>query len=365
VSGTVYGILGVSQDGGGGWFISLAALDVSDLDPPYTGWNVMTNAQWMDSLDCSGSEPSWSCIYYVPPEGGAGSPTGLIFPFQSGTWAKYGPEGVHHDGPNGMLPGDSAVDFMGDDAWSGSMGPYAYAAAAGTVVAGCNGAHQGGIVISGPSGRFMYFHLLPAQPKMAIGTQLAQGELIGSLAYGSWDDSPCGISNINSATGFHLHFAFLPSGGFLQMGGCALNLSTQNWLCGTQTIAVNGAINNGGNVGPAPTVTPGGPTVTPGPPGPVIAEGGEHIWNGLIDGGISLINNTANKILPAHSPSNQLQTALDSIWPTFMDFAGMINGLNMLWIIPGVSIYGLILSVELVRWIYVIYRWIVGLLPMP
>jgi hypothetical protein len=37
----------------------------------------------------------------------------------------------------------------------------------------------------------------------------------------------------------------------------------------------------------------------------------------------------------------------------------------MVWVLPGLIVWGIMLTVEIVRWIYVGYRTIVRLLPMP
>jgi hypothetical protein len=364
VTGNIYGLLGADSDGAGGWYVSLSAL--TGISPPYTGWDLLVDGQWMGSLHCTGTDPAWTCDYYQPgPSIEAQNATGLIFPFSSGSWARYGEQGIHHD--NGqMLPNDSAVDFKGDDAWNGSMPPYVYAAAAGTVISHCNGAHNGGIVVSGASGKFMYFHLLPGQAKMAVGTSIAQGEQIGSLAYGNWNDSPCGISTINSATGYHLHFAFLPSGGYFQIGDCSLDLASQNWLCGTSTIYPGGQLNNGGHIGPGPTPGPGTPTAIPGAtptPGGNGSEGGEHIWNGLITGFVTGLSNMVQRIFPAHA-SLGLSTWVDNTYTTISDFTFIFAASGLVWIVPSLICYGIIMTLEALRMVYALLRLIYGLFPM-
>jgi hypothetical protein len=361
VTGNIYGLLGADSDGAGGWYVSLSAL--TGISPPYTGWDLLMDGQWMGSLHCTGTEPAWTCDYYQPaPPIGYQSATGLIFPFASGTWARYGEQGIHHD--NGqMLPNDSAVDFKGDDAWSGSMPPYVYAVASGTVISHCDGAHNGGIVVDGPSGKFMYFHLLPGQAKMAVGHSLAQGEQIGNLAYGNWNDSPCGISTINSATGYHLHFAFLPSGGYFQISDCSLDLASQNWLCGTDTIYPGGQLNNGGHIGPGPTPGPGTPTAIPGAtptPGGNGSEGGEHIWNGLITGLINGMNDAVQRILPKHTLIG-LSDWIDNTYTLLSDYMFIIAASGLVWIVPSLICYGIILTLESMRLSYAIWRLVVGL----
>ena len=371
ISGNVFGIINAQADGSGGWFISL--VNIVGIDSPYTGWSALANGQWSDSMDCVGTEPTWTCSFYnpTPAIGGSG---GLVFPWESGTYAIYGQEGIHHDVncPGGCaLPGDDAVDFVsGDSLGSSAMPPYAFAAEGGTVTWSCQGAHNGGLIISGASGKLMYFHLAPGQSAFTIGSTFQQGEEIGRLAYGTFDDSPCGWAS-QGATDYHLHFAWSPSGTTFSMGGCILDLNTQNWVCGTDTIHILGHLINDGGSSPAPTptgptVTPGGPTVTPGPgPGPGPVVGGEHIWNGLISAVINFINGNAAAILPHHTSSPLLANAVNNAWKTIMDFGWMIQSLQMIYIIPALIVWGIMLTVEIVRWIYVAYRTIVRLLPMP
>jgi hypothetical protein len=367
-SENVYGVISAQTDGSGGWYVSL--VNIVGVDSPYTGWDALANAQWTGSLDCSGTEPTWDCEYYTPAAvtGGSG---GLVFPWQSGTYAIYGQEGVHHDvncTGGCALPGDDAVDFVsGDSLGSGAMPPYAYAAQAGTVIWSCQGAHNGGIILSSSNGKFMYFHLAPGQSAFTLGTTFQQGEAIGRLAYGTFNDTPCGWAS-QGASSYHLHFAWVPSGNTFLMGGCILDLATQNWLCGTTTIGVLGHLMNSGNTSPGPsqpTPTPGGPTVTPSPNpvGPTV--GGEHIWNGLISAVVDFIHSQASAILPTHTVNTSISDAVNNAWSTIMDFGWMVNSLNMIWIMPGLIVWGIMLTIEIVRWLFVAYRTIVRLLPAP
>jgi hypothetical protein len=361
VTGSVYGLLAADTDGSGGWYISLSAL--TGVIAPYTDWEVLTNSVWMSSLHCTGAEPSWTCIYYSPSNSmNAQNATGLVFPWQSGSWARYGNAGIHHD--NGtMLPGDSAVDFFGDDSWNGSMPPAVYTAAAGTVISHCDGAHNGGIVVKGASGSFMYFHLMPGQSKMAVGTSLQQGERIGELAHGSFNDAPCGSAS-QGANAYHIHFAFLPSGSFFQIGGCSLDLGSGSWLCGTSTIFPGGDLPNGGEPGPGPTPGPGTPTITPGGPTltpvPAGGEGGQHIWNGPLTALVGFFNTVPPKIFPTHTPIG-LYEWFDRIYTVITDFAWLIVRSGLVWMVPGITVWGIIVTLELVRWIYAAWRLLAGL----
>jgi hypothetical protein len=362
-------VIDAQTDGSGGWYVSL--VNIVGIAAPYTGWDTLANGQWMGSMDCAGSEPTWSCDFYTPASvfGGTG---GLVFPWQSGTYAVYGRSGVHHDKDctgGCALPGDDAVDFVsGDTLGSSAMPPYAYAAQAGTVTWSCQGAHNGGIIISGAS-KLMYFHLVPGQAAFVKGTTFQQGQQIGRLAYGTFDDTPCGWAS-QGATEYHLHFAWVPSGNTFSMGGCILDLSTSNWLCGATTIGLLGHLQNAGGSSAAPTqsgptVTPGGPTITPWPGQIGSAVGGEHIWNGIIQAVIDFIHTQAGAILPAHTSSTTLSDAVNNAWNTILDFGWMVQSLQMIWVLPGLIVWGIMLTVEIVRWLFVGYRMVIRLFPVP
>jgi hypothetical protein len=93
--------------------------------------------------------------------------------------------------------------------------------------------------------------------------------------------------------------------------------------------------------------------------------GGEHIWNGLISAVINFINTNASHILSAHEQSPTLAFAVDNLWNAVMSFGYMIQALQMIWILPALLIWGVILTIEAVRWLFVAYRTIVRLFPMP
>lgn len=371
-SENVYGVINAQADGSGGWYISL--VNIVGVDSPYTSWDALGSGAWRGSMDCTGTEPTWTCDYYHPsPPPGGGDATGLVFPWAPGTFALYGSKGIHHD--NLMFAGDDAVDFLGDDTLQSSMPPYMYAPATGTVTWSCQGPHNGGIILDGPSGKFMLFHLEPNQAAFQLGTSFYQGQQIGKLAYGTFDDTIapyyCGSASEN-ATEYHVHFAWMPSGTTLSMGGCILDLSSANWLCGTTTIAPTGSgrIMNGGGSSPpptpsGPTITPGGPTLTPVPGQVGSAGGGDHIWNGLIQAVVDFIKTNAANTLGVHTPSPSLALAVDTLWNTTMSFGYMIQALQMTTIIPTFMIWGLILLIEGIRWVYVAYRYVVRLFPMP
>jgi hypothetical protein len=114
-----------------------------------------------------------------------------------------------------------------------------------------------------------------------------------------------------------------------------------------------------------PTVTPGGPTITPWPGQIGSAVGGEHIWNGIIQAVIDFIHTQAGAILPSHTSSTTLSDAVNNAWNTILDFGWMVQSLQMIWVLPGLIVWAIMLTVEIVRWLFVGYRMVIRLFPMP
>jgi hypothetical protein len=285
------------------WNISIDNLiNVSD---PYNDWNILENVAWAWSVVCSGSEPTWTCAYYVlPAQGGGEQSTGLRFPWKTGYSALYGVSGVHRDtSPATLLPGDYAVDFVGQDSVSYSMPPLAVAAANGTITNVCTDKTSIAIRVDGGPVILAYFHLALGQ-SFSEGERITQGQVIGSLAYGTFSGG-CGTTHQQSDQ-YHLHFAFLPtSSGYLEIGGCVLDLSSQNFVCNSNTYASLSYIPNGGSISNPSTPTPGAgtPTAIPGLPNPpATGGGGPHIWDGIVSAIVSFNVNTISQYLPTQNP---------------------------------------------------------------
>lgn len=354
----VYAATALDAKTGGGWYISLAHLH--DVDAPYDDWNAEGDADWLGSVLCTGADPSYTCEYPDFSDDFLSSSTsGLLFPWQGGTWALYGISGVHEDNcePGCVLPNHKAVDFVGADNWGpDSMPPYVYAVAGGTVNWKCEGEHNAGIRVQSKEDlAFVYFHLLPGQAKLAVGTVLSRGENIGMLAHGPFDDTGVGCGYASQGENqYHLHFEFVPDGDYFEIGGCVLDIPTGQFLCGTQTIHPNEHILNNGGSSPLPTVTPGGPTVTPGP-GDGGTEGGEHIWNGLISTITTWINSVVSTVMPVHEDWG-LVDYVDNIGDFLQDFAWLLAASDLFWILPTMLVLGLIGTLEAVRVVYALIR---------
>ena len=268
------------------WNVSV--VNLVDVDPPYDEWDLETNAVWSWFVECTGEVPTWSCDYYVPPAGG-GSTT-LRFPWRTGYSAIYGIYGVHSGAR--MISGSSGVDFFGNDDFSTSMPPQAVAVADGRIASVCNDGTSIAILVEGGPIPVAYFHLEAGQ-SFSEGQYVTQGQVLGQLKHGTFAGS-CGWAAQTSAQ-YHLHFVFLPtSPGYLEIGGCVLDLSTQAFVCNGVTYTKLQAIPNGG--GTSNPSNPGAPGSGSNPSG-----GGAHIWDGIVAAIVSLNSDTIAPNLPEQS----------------------------------------------------------------
>lgn len=283
-------ISGVDTD----WNISITNL--VDVDPPYEEWTMEDNSRWAWSVDCTGEEPTWSCDYFDPPP--AGGSTSLRFPWQTGTTARYGIFGVHA-GAN-MISGSLAVDLVGGDSMgSNVMPPVVYAASSGYISSICSDGTSMAIRMDGGPVPLAYFHLDLGQ-SFTVGQAFSQGAPIGSLRYGSFNLAVCGWAN-QEADQYHLHFVFMPtSPGYLEIGGCVLDLDTKAFVCDGSTYHVLNWLPNGGGSSPIGTPVPG---ATPDPRDPYApVQGGAHIWDGIVNAIVSLSADRVSQYLPAQDP---------------------------------------------------------------
>ena len=215
-----------------------------------------------------------------------------MFPFRNN--AQYGPKGVHNAGygTSGLV----AVDLVGgDDMGVGIMPPNVYAADKGTVDYVCTDAIQTAVRThnSATGDYFIYAHMR-TNSSLVEGHSFAQGEMMGSLKYGTFDDT-CGYASQN-ATQYHVHWAFAPKAGKFQVGSCILTVSTQTWACGStvvhtgQFLAAGGGFVAGGEGGSG--TSGAGSTVVSDP----------TFWDYILNGFLSIVDNGILKLLPEHNP---------------------------------------------------------------
>jgi hypothetical protein len=346
----IYGIADASNSTGD-WIISVANL--VNVIAPYTDWNFEDNAGWSRSLVCVGSDPVWTCSLYQPDLSSiGGEPSGLLWPWRPGTSAIYGIAGIHGVG-SGWLPGSLAIDFVGKDTWgSDSMPPIAYGAADGVIDWNCFDVHSAGIIVdSGSYGRIMYLHLNKADTTaLAKGSRVYAGRPISSLTYGSFNDT-CGKAD-QQADQYHLHFAAVPVNGYIMIGGCQINTNTGNILCGTTNYKILSRIPNGGNSTTA--TNPGASGGDVNGYSTTAALGGEHIWDGLVNGILDVANNIST-IFPEHQ-SLDLSGKIASAATQIISLVMFANSLQLFYMTPTFIILGVLISIEVIRWL--VQMWI-------
>lgn len=360
-NGNVYAITDATN-GSGDWAISI--VNLAGVDSPYTNWNFENNAAWAGSVTCSESG-TWSCDYYVPPISG-GENGALLFPWRPGTRANYGVGsgtscqggqltgvggGIHCG--TGYIPNSLAVDFVGNDNWGADVMPaIAYASESGTVTYVCRDANNIGVRIEGAH-KLYYLHLSP-NLNIQQGQAITAGHEIGPLVYGTFQNVQCGWAQQTNST-YHLHFAFeRPTSDYFEIGGCILHISTGQWVCGTNSIGVNGFLTNNGESNGAVVPTPE-PGTTPEPGGgSAPALGGEHIWDGVV-GGVVDIASSFRDVFPIHD-SISLDTKIVSAFDQIFALIVFVNSLQLFWLYPTFVIMSIVTSIEIVRWVVAMWK---------
>jgi hypothetical protein len=140
-----------------------------------------------------------------------------------------------------------------------------------------------------------YFHFDAGQ-SFSEGQTVSQGQVLGQLKYGPFIYNPiyhCGWGVQNSDQ-YHLHFVFMPTTpGYLEIGGCVLDINTEAFVCNGSTYAPLSWIPNGGGIS-----DPGDDD----PPGSIPAGGGSHIWDGIVNAIVSMGVDTVSQYLPQQKP---------------------------------------------------------------
>jgi hypothetical protein len=278
----IYAVTDISGSGTT-WNVSL--VNLVDVTYPFSDWNQEDNAVWAWFVVCEGTDPTWSCDYYDLPEGGTAGDEKLLFPWQIGKSALYGVMGVHRD-TNSIITGSYAVDFVGGDTMGANvMLPNVIAVTGGTITNVCSDGISMAIRVDGGPVAVAYFHFDTGN-EFTAGQTIVKGQVLGSLKYGPFVGLHCGWG-AQAADQYHLHFVFLPtSSGYLEIGGCVLNLSTENFVCNSNTYAPLTYIPNGGG-------TPDDP--------PIPGSGGVHLWDGIVDLFVKLSTNTVSQYLPTQT----------------------------------------------------------------
>jgi hypothetical protein len=263
------------------WNISI--VNLVDVAPPYDTWDLETNVAWAWFVQCEGEDPTWVCTYYEAPAGGS---VGFRFPWRSGYGMLYGILGVH-SGAN-MVPGSSAVDFVSGNTMGSTAAPDTVIAAGdGVITSVCSDGVSMAIRVDGGPVPLAYFHFQTGQA-FSEGQVISKGQVLGTLRKGSFGPAVCGWA-VQQSDQYHLHFVFLEtSSGYFEIGGCVLNMDTENFICNGNTYPTLTWLPNGGNSGSGETEGEEG----------THAGGGAHIWNGIVAAIVSLSDDIAGEVLP-------------------------------------------------------------------
>ena len=358
--------------------ISLAGLDVEDPTDTST-WDVY-NAIWFgtaiarDNLDSSytvglqGSATYTTLLgessFSIPTAGDLGGGSGgswIWFPWRIGSQANYGRLGVHNASST-LLPGWKAVDFVGGSTYGDSIYQnLIYGAKTEPIEWVCRDGTQVGL----KTANFYYLHL-EENSSLQAGSMIYQGQPIGSLVMGSFDDN-CGHAE-QQTTSYHLHFGFRTTSDYFQMEHWVLNLNSGVWSNGDYTVGIRENLlaewpeHSGPVPTQGPTPTPGGPTPTVGTePPPPPAYGGDSLWDPVVYGLHDMAEVTAARF-PEHEASgfgSQITSGAEiAIRVAFVMLSSNFD------LTISLIVFGLIAASEGVRVIYAIYLGIKKLIPM-
>ncbi len=241
-------------------FVSLVAIDLAD--PADKTWHIYDDnlIKWMGTVivhadhsvvvysDGGYGEPQSSVFKMAAPmfDGGGSN---VRFPWESGKTMMYGTRGIHAAGGGGAYAvGFSAVDFLGGtDLGPGVASDKVYAVATGEVDYRCKDDTTTLVRTKSADNNdfYIYAHLLHNET-LTVGYTFYQGDYIGSLKYGTFDDG-CGWAQQTPAH-YHLHFGFKPDDGFFRLENCVLDMSSQEWDCSGKKITTGQFLRHGTNL---------------------------------------------------------------------------------------------------------------------
>ncbi|HNA88655.1 MAG TPA: hypothetical protein PK989_05085, partial [Anaerolineales bacterium] len=159
---------------------------------------------------------------------GTTSPETPRFPWDTAYYMQYGSFGVHNNGFSSVVSGWKAVDFFSDaNTGVGHAPNRLLASLSGSISYVCKDSHSVAIKI----GNFFYSHLID-NANLKYGTSFSQGDLLGQLQSGDFNDT-CGYAT-QASDAFHVHWGF-PNLGTLEVSGWTLDISSGTWTDGNQT----------------------------------------------------------------------------------------------------------------------------------
>jgi hypothetical protein len=231
----------------------------------------------------------------------------LVFPWQIGRTMMYGIRGIHGSGDYGTS-GMYAVDFVGgDNLGSNVASNIVYAAASGEIDYVCDdGTALAVRTYNSATGEYLlYAHLLD-NSNLTIGHGFSQGQAMGALKYGTFNDT-CGWAQ-QSANNYHLHFMFKPHSGAFQISSCTLLFSDEKFHCGDKVLGIGGWLIGGGGGGQIDPEDGGAGTGSDDPASGtgVVGEGAPSFWDNVIIAIITVIDRAVIKLLPEHTSPIQL-----------------------------------------------------------
>jgi hypothetical protein len=172
------------------------------------------------------------------------------------------------------------------------MPPQVVAAADGVITSVCSDGTSMAIRVDGGPVPLAYFHFDVGQ-SFSEGQTVTQGQVLGQLRDGTFYGSNCGYG-IQASDQYHVHFVFTETTpGFLEIGGCVLDMDTQAFVCNGSTYNKLAFIPNGGGTSDPGNPDNGGTTPT---------GGGAHVWDGIVAAIVSLNTDTISQYLPAQNP---------------------------------------------------------------
>ncbi len=236
-------------------FVSVVGLHFPEY--PVNDWNIIDNGAWFGLVLLSKSEHgSWevaiagtkkfsSMLYNIPnhllPAKSKISmisayeyplmvKENYILPWGEGTSMKFGRKGIHGSEFTNFS-GRIAVDWVSDGG-PGHAPNNVIASQSGSVIYRCdNGRPSTAIII----GNFLYAHLLRSN-NYKVGDYYEQGQSLGALRVGPFDDGKCGYAH-QSNFQYHVHWAFPNEE--ITASGWTLNRATEQWVKGDEHVGVN------------------------------------------------------------------------------------------------------------------------------
>lgn len=343
-------------------FVSLVAIDVAD---PNAQWYIEDRhpedgtddsvVRWMGSVTVH-ADHSVSLFsdggYNDAPQAHAlkiaapvsmpildGGGNNVRFPWQFGKSMIYGTRGIHDAGGGGAYAvGFSAVDFLGgQDLGTGIASNRVLSVATGEVDYVCEDGTTVTIRTASAGDYYIYAHLMD-NSSLIEGYTFYQGDTIGYLKYGSFDDT-CGWAE-QTADHYHLHFGFKPANDAFKIGGCILDMNTEKWTCGTEVVSPGGTLKNLGS------------TLTTGDDASAFSNQ-LSFWDYLLMGGEQLLHGLLLDHLPDHQSNSYLYALYNAVNISVRIARVMVyQNISLSWLMAvfafGITIKGVFLIAEVV-----------------